>query len=212
LIRQIYKTILLSGLSIYILSCNLLYGDHSSNVLFQDDFSNINSGWNRVNDGNFLADYDKDSYRIFVDSEHMYVWANPGYEFTDSIIEVEVTKISGPDDNFFGILCRYQNPGDFYGFFISSDGFYAIAKRVDGEQKLISSEYLEYSDVINKGNVTNKIRGECVGNDLVLWLNEHRIAEVSDKEIKIGDIGLIAGTLDSPGTDIKFDNLVVKKP
>ena len=64
------------------------------------------------------------------------VWANPGLNFTDTIIEVETTKVGGSDDNFFGVMCRYNPTGSdwgFYYFLLSSDGYYGISKYGDGE-------------------------------------------------------------------------------
>jgi hypothetical protein len=35
---------------------------------------------------------------------------------------------------------------------------------------------------------------------------------VSDSDFASGDVGLLAGTYDEVGTDIHFDNFVVRKP
>ena len=56
-------------------------------------------------------------------------WANPGSEsFIDTRIEVDATKNGGPDDNDFGIICRYTAAESFYYAIISSDGYYSIMK------------------------------------------------------------------------------------
>ncbi|GAB4532548.1 MAG: hypothetical protein Fur0018_21240 [Anaerolineales bacterium] len=184
----------------------------SSNLLFQDDFSSSSSGWDivRVDDG--ITDYENNAYRIFVNLANNDVWANPGLSFTDVRIEVDATKIGGPDDNDFGVQCRYKDTDNFYFFIISSDGYYGIGKVFNGEQSLIGMESLATSDVIHQGQATNHIAAECKGDQLTLWVNGVELYSVQDSEFSSGDVGLMAGTFDTVGTDISFDNFVVKQP
>ena len=46
-----------------------------------------------------VTDYADGVYRIWVNTSSTDVWANPGLNFTDAIIEVEATKVGGSDDN-----------------------------------------------------------------------------------------------------------------
>jgi hypothetical protein len=214
---RIYKFLLiLSILGLAVLACSLT-GDNNvselpGDVLFQDDFSDTSSGWDRVNETEGITDYQNGVYRILVNTASFDVWANPGLDFTDTVVEVEATKVSGPDDNDFGVICRYQDINNFYFFVISSDGYYGIAKVVDGEQELLGMDNMEYSDAINQGNATNEIRAECVGDSLILSINGQTLMNASDPDYTSGDVGVIAGTFDTAGTDIQFDNFVVKKP
>jgi hypothetical protein len=183
-----------------------------ADVLFQDDFSDTSSGWDRVNVDDGVTDYVDGVYRIWVNTTSTDVWANPGLNFTDTIVEVEATKVGGPDDNDFGVICRYQDESNFYFFIISSDGYYGLGKVVGGEQLLIGEEELLPSDVIQTGNVTNTIRAECNGPNLTLSANGTQLASASDDTFSSGDVGLLAGTFDASGTDIHFDNFVVRQP
>ena len=48
-------------------------------VLFQDNFANTDSGWNRVRDANGnITDYEYGGYRILNNQPISHVWANPG--------------------------------------------------------------------------------------------------------------------------------------
>jgi serine/threonine protein kinase len=181
-------------------------------VLFRDDFSDPTSGWDRSSDGEGLTNYWEETYRIVVDKPQSDYWANPGQEFTDVIVEVDAYKAGGPDDNDFGVICRYQDVDNFYGFLISSDGFYSIMKIIDGEYDLIDLESMESSRSILQGSATNRIRAECIGTSLRLYANGDLLQEAQDADYAEGDVGLIAGTFDLPGTDIRFDNFVVYSP
>lgn len=184
----------------------------SANVLFSDDFSDVNSGWDRVQAEEGVTDYDNGQYRIFVDqSQHDY-WANPGLSFTDVQVEADATKIGGPDDNDFGLICRYQDVENFYAFLISSDGYYAIMKYSDGGSETLGSDGMLSTDAVSQGDTTNHIRADCVGDSLSLYANGELVHSVSDSTFASGDVGLIAGTFEDPGTDIAFDDFVVLQP
>ena len=184
----------------------------SGGVLFEDDFSETSSGWDRYQEDDGITDYADDAYRILVNEPNSDYWTNPYLNFTDVIIEVDATKNAGPDDNDFGVICRYQDTENFYYLIISSDGFYGIFKVKDGVQEIVQMEFMDYSSVINQGRSTNNIRGDCIGDRLSLFVNGQLLVQSSDPDFTSGDVGLIAGTFGTPGTDILFDNFSVIKP
>lgn len=181
-------------------------------VLFSDDFSNTSSGWDRQTTSEGVTDYADGAYRIYVNETNMDYWANPGESFADVRVEVEATKVGGPDDNDLGVICRYVDIENFYFGLISSDGYAVIGKVKDGEQAGISSDGMDPVEGINLGDATNLIRMDCVGEALTLYVNGSQIASVADSDFAKGDVGLIAGTYDITGTDIHFDNFIVRQP
>jgi hypothetical protein len=186
--------------------------EQPSNVLFQDDFSDPSSGWDRITEATGQSDYVDGKYRIFVDDTNTDVWSNPGLDFTDVRVEVDATKVAGPDDNDFGVTCRTESADNFYFFIISSDGYYGIGKVKGDQQDLIQMDALQPVDAIKQGGTTNHIRADCIGDALTLYVNGQKINEVHDAEFTSGDVGLMAGSFDTPGTDIHFDNFQVLKP
>ncbi|MGB9801239.1 MAG: hypothetical protein ACPLUL_14215 [Thermanaerothrix sp.] len=182
-------------------------------ILFQDDFSDPDSGWDRRQDSDGVTDYTGDgAYRIRVDTPNLEVWANPNLNFKDVRIEVDATKVAGPDDNDFGVLCRYVDIQNFYFFLISSDGYFGIGKKVNGETQIIGAENLESHTAIRQGTTTNHIRADCVGNTLSLHANGTLLRTVNDETLQEGDVGLIASTYAEPGVEILFDNFIVYQP
>ena len=182
-------------------------------VLFQDDFSDNSGNWYTFVDDSGITDYENEGFRITINETNAYHWTNPDMEFTDTLIEVEATKLGGPEENDFGIICRYQDENNFYFFTISSDGYFGIAKIVDGTESLVGMEELGFDEeAINAGESTNLVGAECVGTTLTLFANGKKLAEASDSDFSSGDIGLIASTYEESGTDILFDNLKVWLP
>ena len=191
-------------------------GGTTSNVLFQDDFSDTGSGWDRVNADYKITDYSNGGYRMWTNRTMFDIWATPYQTFTgDIVIDVDATKIGGPDDNDFGVICRYTEANSsfsFYYFLISSDGFAVIGRVLNGDQQYISAEAMMPADGINEGAATNHIRAECIGSTLKIFANGTLVAEANDTNLTSGDVGLMAGTFGEPGVDILFDNFVVTRP
>jgi hypothetical protein len=77
---------------------------------------------------------------------------------------------------------------------------------------MISSDKLQPSDAVKQGATLNRVRADCVGDSLTLYVNGQKVATATDTSLTTGDVGLIAGTYNEPGTDILFDNFVVTKP
>lgn len=198
----------ISVLVLATLACGV--NTESGTVLFQDDFSNPDSGWPHGSN----AFYDSGGYVIYVadaDTEH---WAIPGKSFqADVVVEVNAARRGGPENNDYGVMCRVQDLDNFYFFWISSDSYQVIGKRENGEMKFLSSDQMQFTDGIKGGTETNRIRAECVGNTLKLVVNGRTVARVTDDTFTGGgDVGLIAGAFDEGGVEIFFDNLTVSKP
>ncbi len=182
-------------------------------LLLFDNFADPNSGWDRADTADYFSDYYNDMYRISVYSKMSDSWANPkGNLFSDVIIEVDATKNGGPDDNDFGVICRYQGVDQFYYAVITSDGYYGITKVTSQSSTLLGAGELLPSDYIIQGSVTNHIRFDCNGDVLTLFVNGQQLDQQTDSEYTSGNVGLIAGTYDTPGTDILFDNFSVSQP
>jgi hypothetical protein len=182
-------------------------------LLLSDDFSDPNSGWDRADTGDYFTDYYSGTYRIIVHSGMSDSWANPdSNSFSNVSIEVDTTKNSGPDDNDFGIICRYQGVDQFYYAVITSDGYFGITKVTSKSSTIIGATELQQSDYIRQGYATNHIRFDCTGDVLTLYVNGQQIDQQIDSEYISGNVGLIAGTYDTPGTDILFDNFSVFQP
>jgi hypothetical protein len=205
-------TIILIGLFISSGCSTFGLPEETGVLLFQDDFSSINSGWDRYKSGTYSADYDSGFYRIEVFQKNHEAWALPGLNFSDAIIEATATKTNGPEDNVFGILCRYKDQQNFYFFLISSDGYAGIGLYLDGERSLLSGESMLPSEAILQSNATNDLKVLCVDESLILEVNGTRVYEVQSSALHDGDVGLIAGSYEKSGITVLFDNFSVRNP
>ncbi len=181
-------------------------------VLFADDFSHPPSGWGIWNRDGASVGYHDDGLRIQVNTPQYDFWSVAGRYFSDVQIEADATKIGGPSDNDFGILCRYLDKDNFYMLVVSSDGYFGIAKMKTGHYSMISSDKLQYSSAIAGGKGRVHLRADCVGDRLSLYANSVKRVDAKDSDFASGDVGVLAGAYNEQGVDILFDNFVVKKP
>jgi hypothetical protein len=183
-------------------------------VYFQDNFSNEATGWPRDRTDEGITDYENGVYRIFVNLNNDDYFATPGLSLPSDVrVEVDATKVAGSDNNDFGILCRYQDNNNLYQFVLSSDGYVGILKMVDGSMQSLAAETLIASSAVNVGNAQNHIRVEFVGNTLTLYVNGQQVSTAQDTTfMNGGEVGVFAGTYDTPGADIHFDNFIITAP
>jgi hypothetical protein len=185
---------------------------HFAQVLFSDDFSDVNSGWVTYDyyDGRVaylnghlnIKDYKAYTGAMYSESQHY---------FTDFILEVQTWLVGGTDNNWQEVACRYRDTDNYYLFAISADGYYNVMKSVYGVLTYLVS--VTSSPYIHQGqDVTNLMHIECIGSTLSLSVNGHLLATVTDTRFTGGDISLGASALDDTFTEVAYDNLVVSKP
>jgi tetratricopeptide (TPR) repeat protein len=179
-------------------------------LAWQDDFSMPEGGWGQASDLQSVKKYENGQYHISVNASELFIWSTAGQDLVDFIVEVEATQVSGPNDNGYGLLFRFQDDQHFYRFDISGDGFYLLSKRSE-DQWVTLVDWTE-SPFIHKGQATNRLKAICQGSQISLYVNDRRLTGFSDVSHSHGDIGLFAGTLSQGGVHISFDNLKVWAP
>jgi hypothetical protein len=183
----------------------------SGETLLFDDFSDPDSGWNRFTSAEGTMDYDGSGFRFLVNALDTNFWATPGASFRDVRVEVDVAKISGPDENRIGLLCRFVQ-GNYYFFMVSSDGYYTIGKFIGGNVIQLGQNEMQYNPSIHTGLAVNHLRGDCIGDTFTFYVNGSPVAQAQDGDLSEGDVGLLAGTFSQPGVDVIFDNFFVLQP
>jgi len=179
-------------------------------LAWQDDFSTPEGGWDETSDLQSVKKYENGQYHISVNARELFIWSTAGQDLADFMVEVETTQVSGPNDNGYGLLFRFQDDRHFYRFDISGDGFYFLSKRL--ENQWVTLIDWTASPFIHKGQATNRLKVICQGSQISLYVNDRHLTDFSDVSYSHGDIGLFAGTLSQGGVHISFDNLKVWAP
>ena len=179
-------------------------------ALYQEEFEDNTTGWDRISNENGIMDYDGGGYRMLIKKPDFNMWSTPEKNYGDVRIEADVSRLSGPYENRAGLMCRYQN-GDYYFFLIGSDGYYAVGKFIGGQTLLLGQTTMQPSGFIQKDAV-NHLRADCIGDTLTFYINFNQVASVQDDDFANGDVGLLAGAFSEPGVDVLFDHFIVMQP
>lgn len=122
-------------------------------------------------------------------------------------MDVQAKQEGGTSDNVYGAIIRKVDWNNYYNFLISGDGYYEIAKMVNGNW---SPANWKRSDAINQGNETNLIRIICKGDEFSFYVNNALLAEYKDRSHSSGNIGLTTGTNYAKGpAEVSFDDLFI---
>jgi len=186
-------------------------------VIKRDDFSNPNSGWPVLSLEHSLTAYENGWYRILIKEPYWIRWGTANVYRQDVIIEVDVKKVSGSDDESdYGVICREVDVDHFYYFAITGDGYFRISRAEADDDVLdffaLNNEW-QYSPWIHTGNnAVNHFRVSCIGDTLTMEINGHVLDVAHDSQYKKGDVGLLASTYEDDNLDVRFDNFVLSKP
>jgi hypothetical protein len=191
--------------------------EEASSVIFRDDFST--GGWpyepfpGGADEGYWMGGY--------------WMTVPPGTPILsesapvdqsrvkDASVEVDASNTgntgNAPDSSHQGVVCRRLDPDNFYALGVNPNTGPIIVKIEDGQASILVED--GPSNTIKKGTATNRIRGDCAGSKLTLYVNGQKLLETSDTGLSSGQVGLYAHSGgEPPGNDVLFDNFLVSKP
>lgn len=190
---------------------NTRIDDSPDSFKFSDDFSQESSGWEIGDFDGGVIGYSRGKYFVTSVGSGSTMWGGAGRSFENVSIEVSAKQISAPsnNNNDYGIICRLQRDGGGYYGLISGDGFYAILRESGGDSYDVLVDWTA-SNHIRQGNSQNQLGLSCVGSKISLFVNDQLLAETSDGMYSSGDIGFTATSYELEGTEVQFDDVIVK--
>ncbi len=139
-----------------------------------------------------------------------WYWATsvmPTYLGAHYAIELHARKISGPDDSSYGIFFVVLDDANFFEFRVRESGTYHIGKSIaDKSQDLVAWNKTPW---VKKGE-SNAVGVKVEGTLLTVCVNGKVLTALEDPALKLGRIGIIAGTADQPAL-VRFEDLAFWK-
>jgi hypothetical protein len=182
--------------------------------LLSDSFDNNNNGWDVFeNEGNSAQIVDGQMVMKVVAKDSFYsVWpqitlANVDMTFDATIQEGTVANAG------YGASCRFSNVDNLYSFRIDGEGYYTLAKKVDGNWETIID--WTSSNALNlEPGATNHIRVVCSDSKLELYANDQLLISSQDTTLTGSGFSLHAShfSVDDQPITVTFDNMEVKYP
>lgn len=184
----------------------------SGEILLEDDFSDDTTGWEIVNNVYELKGYSSEGYLISINHKGGRSISTTGLQFSDIKVQVETQKLTGSNDSYLGIVCRYQDNQNHYRFFVTPDGYTGIVKVVNGESSVLPDGKMSYNHDVIQNDGTNLLEVSCVGNTLSLSVNGKLAVSADDDQLTQGDVGIFAETGQDGAGSFIFNQFIVTKP
>jgi len=176
-------------------------------VLYSDDFSNNQSGWDQSNNNGVMYHYSGGQYVISGPYPYNIMFNCANRSFTDAVLIVDAFIISGStEENGPVVMWRYSG-GNFYYFLLTGVGFYEIWKGYPDTMQDLEMDFL--GDGIYRENQSNKITIAFGGSTAAIYINDKYLTSIQDTEFTSGDICLGAATGQTSAVEVSFDNLVI---
>ncbi len=182
------------------------------NLLYFDDFSDLNSGWPVVQPENGLGSYQNpEVYRLEARAPGVIVHAFRSGAFSDYSLEaVLFAPTAGAGRWRHGITFRQVTPDNYYAFVILPRAqAWQVLKRFLGEWSVIAEGN---SNTISLDPATpTTLRLDALGPAMTFSINGTGVASLSDGTFAAGDIGLLLETLDEPSVQVAADQITVRR-
>ncbi|MEN6580214.1 MAG: serine protease, partial [Anaerolineaceae bacterium] len=189
-------------------SQNVVY-QGTGEVIFEDDFSNSDSGWLTTADADGKRTYENGEYSIEVISPMYWYWSDQYFPYDALMAEADVRVVKSVGDADYGFVCGMQDDQNFTALEISEDGYFTIWKQVGDEfSTLIDWTYSEQL----AGPGPYHLAAQCSREKLMLAVDGILLGEVQDPDFSPGSFGMIAGTFETGGFKVSFDNLIIMIP
>ena len=172
-------------------------------LVWEDDFSDPESGFFVSSDADSVYEYYNGEYLVESRKSNWSVWMYLGYSLSNVQLNVDVRVDRGTGNGAYGVLCHFQNEGDYYGFMFSEDGYYTIWLRHNDEYTYLVPWTYD-SQLI--GEKTRRMMVTCEGNTLTLGLDGYLLATIWDPTLSYGDVGFIVDSYELGGMRTAFDN------
>jgi hypothetical protein len=180
-------------------------------VLYSDDFSNSQSGWQQSDNQGIKWMYSGGQFVLSDAWGWLYTCANRN--FSDAVLTVDVIHVSGDPGQTGSIInWRYHDSG-YYSLMMYGDGSFVIYKVTSKVSQVDFQKIYEktFNDAINTGQKINHIAISFNGENSDIYINDKYVTSIQDTTFASGDIclGAFAGDTIVSAVEVSYDNLVI---
>jgi len=188
-----------------------------ANVLYQDDFTNLASGWPSADFGDYYIGYHEPEYfhvEIKTPNAKAPVVSIPDSEtnsFPDATIELQVLTVSGrtATDGDYRYGLAFRRSGDnYYAFTISPTTKKWEVLKSSPSGVVVLEEGVDQN--IHDLDVDDLLRVDAQGANFSFSINDGLVTQVSDADYAEGEIGLYTENLSNTNTHVHFNTLTVR--
>ena len=150
-----------------------------------------------------------DGYELSSASD-AYVWSFAEGVYEDVVLETTVRQLSPERNNAYGLVCRASSSAsrNGYYFLISGDGLVSIRRVERG----LPSPIVDWTPhkAVRQGERVNRLRAECAGDYLALYVNNQLVAQGTDDHFTQGLAGFAASGSENSSVQVSFENFTIR--
>jgi len=113
----------------------------------------------------------------------------PANTFSDGVVSVQMRQLSGPADQFYGLLVRGANNNLYYFFGVNGSQQWTFSLVTDGNGKPLVAPTTD-SHIATGPNASNTIALRANGGHFVFYVNGAQVGQSDDSAIPSGSLGL----------------------
>lgn len=172
-----------------------------------DDFADPATGWTERADGTHEMGYRDGAYRIVMASRSPLQLASAGHVVADGRVAIRLHDVTPSAAHPAGLFVRAQDPANFHGFVVGSDGSFAVFHYRDGAFVLDSPPNAALpAGLYLAAPAANDLAIEAGASRLVFFLNGVELFRIEDALWTEGVAGLLAANpADLPAATV-FDD------
>ena len=181
-------------------------------IIYRFDESSQEVNWMEVDDEEVFRGIMDGEYVIQIRKASSLEWQNTGNTFQDVDLQIDVMDIGVAQDGSYGLMCNYQDELNYYLGSIGQDGYYFIAKTVDGEDTVLLTDpegMYQWTDKIDPMAERYQVGMKCMDGKIELYLDGDLLGMVEDDSLTSGDAGFFAISFRQTPVQVNFDNLVI---
>ena len=182
----------------------------NARILYQDEFRNPFSGWDRGKLDNFIVRYaGLKYYRVQAQAQdNQYLASVPNEpEYEDVNVDIRaIAEAASSGDFRYGLVFR-KSGDQYYAFIVSpvTKTWHFLKSSSTGLETL-----REGTDERMRGlEAKESLRVEAYGSTFLVFIHGRFIALISDPDYVSGEVGLFVETLDSTDALVRFDSIIV---
>ena len=198
-VRWLRAGAILASLSLTLFAgCSLT--STQSNTYLQDPLTSNSNNW--IVDANCF--FSSDGYHI----KASVLCFAPTDAVADGIATVTVKQLSGDIKSGYGIIFRRPSKGNYYAFFIDSNGKWTFAKTVDGVLATLID--FKADPAIKSGlNATNTLKVQAVGQNYTFFVNDTQVGQSTDATFTSKGLWGLSG---QDGLEVVYTDFSLTKP
>ncbi|MBC8504205.1 MAG: hypothetical protein ISR58_08325 [Anaerolineales bacterium] len=177
-------------------------------LLFSDDFD-LPTDWTLLETESSSISVSNNELTAALSREKGYIYSvREGALFSNFYAEFTASPnlCNGLDE--YGMLIRYQSPGNFYRYSLSCDGQVRL-DRVVGGTASSPQPWMVTTSVPSAAPSTSRLGVWAVGNEMRFFVNDQHQFTITDKALPSGAMGVFVRSGGSNAVTISFSDLVV---